>query len=313
MENLIFVSAQPATFYYCWQVEVMINNFIEMGVSPDKIHIVSSIDERIPNEWQKLVSGYDTVNFFFYKDTRKTKHYISSIRPNILKQHWQNNSELKQKVVFYNDCDIMFTKPISQWITNEMVNDKMWYGSDTRWYIGHDYIKSKGNDVLDLMCELVGIDKKIVQINEVNSIGAQYIIKNVDYTFWEKVELDSENLFNQITKLNQIKKQKDPNYHELQIWCADMWSILWNIWKLGFETKCHPNLEFSWATSPAEHWDRFNIFHNAGVLNSNSELFYKSDYLYKLPYHINLYVKKDSTSFYYWQFIKKVGTKSVLK
>ena len=43
MKNLRFICAQPSTMYYAWQVEVMINNFIEMGVNPNFIDIVSKI------------------------------------------------------------------------------------------------------------------------------------------------------------------------------------------------------------------------------------------------------------------------------
>jgi hypothetical protein len=37
MKNLRFVCAQPAIPYYTWQVEVMIHNFIEMGVAMRKM------------------------------------------------------------------------------------------------------------------------------------------------------------------------------------------------------------------------------------------------------------------------------------
>ena len=75
------------------------------------------------------------------------------------------------------------------------------------------------------MCGIVGINPLIPQIMNSNSGGAQYIMKNVDASFWEKVEKDSEELFNQITELNNQKKTEDPTYHELQIWCADMLSM----------------------------------------------------------------------------------------
>ena len=58
----------------------------------------------------------------------------------------------------------------------------------------------------------------------------------------------------------------------------------------------------------------YKEFNWSGELtHSKAELFFKSDYVYKLPYNLNLYVKKDSTSYYYWQLIKEVGKKSVLK
>lgn len=320
MKNLRFICCQPRILYYAWQVEVMINNFIEMDVNPNQIHILVATN---PNDetsstknidvWNKLVSGYKDVRFFFYEDTRKLPiYYISSIRPNILKQHFSYHKYLQNETIFYHDCDIAFTKPTSEWITDEMINDKNWYGSDCRWYISYEYIISKGEDVLDKMCEIVKIHKNIVKENELNGIGAQYIMKNLSSEYWEMVEEDCERLFYEINKLSHKKKELNPEYHELQIWCADMWAVLWNAWKWGYNTICHKNLEFSWATSPENVWNRMNIFHNAGAINNMSGLFFKSDYATKFPYNEKINIKEGTTSYEYWKLVQKTGKKTVL-
>ena len=310
--NLRFISAQPAIPYYTWQVEVMLNNFIEMGINLNNVDIVCwKKDGVIPEAWSKLANNY-AARFFFYDDTRVTKDYISSIRPNILKQHWKLHPELKDETIFYHDCDIIFTKPISEWITEDMINDDRWYGSDTRWYIGHDYILSKGDDVLDLMCDIVGIHKVVVKGNEKNSIGAQYIMKGITHYYWDKVERESELLFKDVSELNNRKKAEDPKHHELQIWCADMWAVLWNGWKMRKNTECHPNMEFSWATSTEEDYLKMNIFHNAGITGSDSGKFYKAHYMDKLPYNENLQITPNTASWYYWNEIQKTAKKSVL-
>jgi len=310
--NLRFVSAQPAIPYYTWQVEVMLNNFMEMGINLNNVDIVCwKKDGIIPEAWSKLANNY-AARFFFYDDTRITKDYISSIRPNILKQHWLANPELRYETIFYHDCDIIFTKPIKEWITEDMINDDKWYGSDTRWYIGHDYILSKGNDVLTLMCDIVGIGKDVIKKNEKNSIGAQYIMKNLTYYYWDRVERESELLFKDVNVLNNKKKAKDPTHHELQIWCADMWAVLWNGWKMGYETICNSNMDFSWATSNEDDYKRMNIFHNAGITGSDSGKFYKAHYMDKLPYNENLQITPNTASWYYWNEIQKTAKKSVL-
>jgi len=310
--SLRFVSAQPATNYYAWQVEVMLNNFMEMGVNPNSIDIVCwKPNGIVPEEWSKLANNYPA-RFFFYNDTRETKHYISSIRPNILKQHWLNNPDLKWESIFYHDSDIVFTKPISEWITDEMITDKKWYGSDTRWYIGHDYIIGKGEDILSEMCRITNIDKELVKSNELNSIGAQYLMKGIDYQFWDDVERDSEILYKEITDLNNFKLSLDPSYHTLQIWCSDMWSLLWNGWKRGNETICHPNFDFSWGTSTEEDYHKLNIMHNAGVTNSTSGLFYKGEWMNKFPYLEPLQINEGTASKKYWEWIQKTAEKSVL-
>lgn len=318
-----FICAQPASIYYAWQVEVMLNNFMSMGVNLNNVDIVCWKENgEIPDEWLKLANGY-AARFFFYNDTRKTKHYISSIRPNILKQHWEKYPQLKFDAIFYHDCDIVFSKPISEWVTDEMITDENWYGSDTRWYIAHSYIKSKGDDIIKKMCEIMEMDESIIESNEMNAIGAQYLMKGIDYEFWDRVERDSERLFKEITDLNNDKIIEDRRtmppdetrqpYHPLQIWCADMWAVLWGGWRIGAKTICHPNFEFSWGTSTKDDYHRFNIMHNAGVTSPNEGLFYKAQFMNELPYGKDLNIRPETASSAYWEWINLTANKSVLK
>jgi hypothetical protein len=307
--NLRFICAQPAIKYYAWQLETMLNNFIEMGINLNQVDIVCwKQNAEIPEEYSKLANGYPA-RFFFYDDTRETRHYISSIRPNILKQHFIKYPELEKEAILYHDCDIVFTKPIN-W--KQFLQDNKWYGSDCRWYIGHDYIISKGEDILDKMCEIVDIDKQLVKDNELNAIGAQYLMKGINAQFWANVEKDCERLFKEITDINNEKKAANPTYHELQIWCSDMWAVLWNGWKLGYESICHPDLEFAWATSTEAEWDKLNIFHNAGCTDAESGLFYKAIYMNEFPYNKNLEIKDGTASKKYYEIIQKLEKKSVL-
>ena len=317
--NLRFICAQPATEYYVWQVEVMLNNFINYGINPNNIDIVCwKVNGVIPDSWSKLANRYPA-RFFFYDDLRETKHYISSIRPNILKQHFQKYPELSSDAIFYHDSDICFTQKID-W--EQFLNDDKWYGSDTRWYIAHSYIKSKGEDVLDKMCEIVDIDKELVESNELNSIGAQYLMKGISWLFWHRVERDCERLFKEITELNNEKIELDRHtmppgesrqpYHPLQIWCADMWAVLWNGWKMGKETVCHPDLEFSWGTSTEADWNRLKIFHNAGVVSGNDGLFYKAMFMNEYPYNKELNIKEGTASWHYWNEIQNTAKTSAL-
>ena len=308
-----WISAQPATTYYAWQVEVMLNNFKSMGINLNDVDIVCwKQNGIIPDEWSKLSSGY-AARFFFYDDTRETKHYISSIRPNILKQHWEKYPELSLHPIFYHDCDIIFSKPISEWITDEMLNDNEWYGSDTRWYIAHSYIASKGQQIIDKMCDIMDLPEELIKDKEMNAIGAQYLMKNVDYEFWNRVEIDSELLFRQITDLNNEIKRETPSYHELQIWCADMWAVLWGAWRRGWKTNCLPEFDFSWGTSSEEEYHKLNIMHNAGVTSANDGLFYKAQWMNELPYNKEINIKEGTASKKYWDWIQTTASKSVLK
>jgi hypothetical protein len=284
---------------------------MSMGVNPNDIDIVCwKVNGVIPEDWSKLAQTYPA-RFFFYDDTRVNKHYISSIRPNILKQHFQEHPYLKWDAIFYHDCDILFTKNPNEWITFEMVQDENWYGSDTRWYISHDYIIGKGEDVLHEMCNIMEISKELVKANEHNCIGAQYLMKHIDTHYWDWVEQKCDRMYKEITDLNNKKKIENPSYHELQIWCSDMWAVLWKGWLMGFKTITHPNFDFSWGTSTESDYHRLNIMHNAGVTNDSSGLFYKSKYMNTLPFDSEE-PRKETASWHYWDWVQKTKEKSCL-
>ena len=310
MKNLRYICCQPAITYYTWQVEVLINNFKKMGVNPNYIDIICAIDnDMIPDDWIKLMTHYNSVRFFFYNDTRIDKSYIPSIYFNLMKQHLQNKHELKDEVLFLHDSDIIFTKPVN---FNNMIAGDAWYLSDTNSYINYDYIQQKGNDVYEGMCEIIGIDKLIPKLMNTNSGGAQYIVKNTTYEFWEKVESDSIKLYKYFNEVEEDFIKNNPNEYPIQKWTAGMWSLLWNAWLFGNQTIVDSRLDFTWSTNLIGECEKYSILHNAGVVNDTNGLFFKANYTNKLPYSDVLDIDETKASYYYWNEIKKVGSKSIL-
>jgi hypothetical protein len=291
--------------YYSWQVQTMLNNFIEVGINQTDIHILLSYDGEVDVKthyvWNKVIERYSDVNFYFYPDLRINKSYVSSIRPNVLSQFYKDYPKFSDLSVFYHDCDILFTKPVD---FSQFLNDDVWYLSDTNSYINSDYIKSKSFGVYEKMCEIIDIDKSIPEKWNNHSGGAQYILKGIDYTFWEKVETDSEKLFVEMTEYNNDIKKDNPLYHELQIWCADMWALLWNGWKAGHVTKVVEELNFCWATDPIEFWDKNTIYHNAGITNDMPLAFNKSNYQNTLP--INLDISKINKKWCNYNYVNAI-------
>lgn len=312
MKELYYLCAQPASQYYAWQVEVMLENFLENGIDPEKIHILCAVlpGAKIAEAWNSLTRKYDKVSFMFYFDERETKNYVSSIRPHILAKHFKIFPHLKENAVFYHDCDVLFTKPID-W--SQFLNDEIWYCSKTESYISDGYIKSKGFGIYEKMCEIIGIDESIPESNRGNSGGAQYIIKNVDSEFWEKVEKDCESLYTYFMEHLKEHPQTE-TYHPIQAWTADMWAVLWNGWKFNHEVKVVPEMNFCWPTHPQSWWETNNIFHNASITpDMKEEYFYKGDYRGKLPYNIDISkYKRDSCSYKYAEKIIEVGNKSCI-
>jgi hypothetical protein len=279
-----FICAQPAIPYYTWQVEVMINNFIRNGVNPNDMHILCAYydDNLPPLDWIKLKDKYGTVNFFFYKDTRESHNYIPSIYFNMMKQHLRVYPQLEKEVLFLHDCDIIFTRPID---FSDMEKDDVWYLSNTVGYIGTQYILTKGEGVYNRMCNVIGIDPEIPKARNADSGGAQHIVKNTTFEYWDKVEKDAIKLYDHFCKEEPLWKGKG---YPIQKWTAGMWSLLWNAWLFGHQTKVDSRLDFCWATDPINRWHETPIYHNAGVTDDRKELFYKAAYMQKNPYDIKL-------------------------
>ena len=130
-------------------------------------------------------------------------------------------------------------------------------------------------------------------------------MKNLTYYYWDRVEKESELLFKDVNVLNNKKKAKDPTHHELQIWCADMWAVLWNLWKRDRKTKIIKELNFTWATEPIVKWGENSIFHNAGINNNKDKAFYKANYINKIPPN-DLEINPTLASFKYYELVKQI-------
>jgi len=295
-----YICAQPATQYYAWQIDVMLYSFRTVGVNLEDVHIVCAIHNEIDPYFDRLMRKYTGVLFSFYEDTRYDKSYISSIRPHVLKKHFKAFGDLSKETILYHDSDIVFTKPLNIELYKD--ND-VCYLSDTISYIGHDYIVSKGEDVLDRMLHIVGIDKETVKRNQESSGGAQYLLKGIDEYYWHDVEKDCTRLYKEISEMNLQKKKENPDIHEIQIWCADMWAVLWNLWKRKKTTEVIKEMDFSWAISHIEDWHKNSIYHNAGVISSEGGMFYKGEYLSNLP-NLNLDISQNKCSYNYYKIIQ---------
>jgi hypothetical protein len=304
-----YICAQPANTYYLWQVEVMINNFIRVGINPNDIEILLSYNGNIDERWLKMQKHYNTVRFFFYPDTREDRRYIPSIYFNALKQHLKAYPNLKDEVLFTHDSDTIFThKPNF----NGMIGGSTWYVSDTKAYLNYDYIQQKGNDTYLQMCKIVDIDERIPKLMNSNTGGAQYIVKNTSYEFWEKVELDACKLYEYFCEIEPHYVKKHENDYPIQKWTAGMWSYVWNAWRLGIETVIHKDLDFTWSTNVYETTEKCAILHNAGVTGDKKDLFFKGAYTNSLPYNEPLELNKGFASYYYWEEIQRTKEKSIL-
>lgn len=317
--NLIFVSAHPDIPYFHWQTKIYTYNFIERGIKPENIHVLFVMvnGNNLPTpeslEFKKL-----GINVHHYIDDRYDKKYIPSLRPMALSKWLKENPELS-KLYFYHDSDIVFRELPN---FDNLIYDDILYLSDTNSYLNYDYVKDcsnryeqvhrslKENQLFNLMAEIINIPIDLIKENNDNSGGAQYLLKNVDYKFWEKVYDDCINLYSSLSAFHRMY----PISNEIQMWTADMWALLWNLWLFGHKTRISDDLSFSWATDTIEIYENHNILHMAGVTdNLKHNTFYKGEFinvnpLQKLMENKNYfnYVDKNSSTIKYIEIMKKI-------
>jgi len=275
------------------------------------------------NKWEKIMELYPEADFAFYKDTGDVSKYlgvyIPILRPYCLMRYFQDHPEMISKAVFYCDCDVIFTDKFN---IDKFKDDDINYLSDTNSYISASYFDSKTKDVLpekleeyktlDVLAQvtsLIGIDRATCEKNNLHSGGAQYLLKNIDGQFWEKVLKDCLIIRMYLQNINRnFFASEDKGF---QSWCADMWAVLWNGWLLGNETKVVSEMNFSWATDTKNRWEETTIFHNAGVTGTGKH-FYKGIYQSQLPYNIDDTFDEQFCSKLYFNEIKETAAKSCL-
>jgi hypothetical protein len=311
MKNkIVFICAQPDVSYFHWQVEVFINDAIRNGVNPNWIEIIFAYEDNPTKDSIDLARRYPFVRFFFYEKTKIENYgYIPILRPDVLSKHFLRFPDLSNDVIFYHDCDIIFRELPD---FDSLSSDSIWYFSDTVSYIGSDYIKSKSNELFVNMCKIAGIDPEIVEFNNKNSGGAQYLMKGIDSNFWLDVMRVSLDLYKymydaEIKERASLEQSEIATYNPIQKWCADMWGVLWCGLKRGANIRISEELGFSWATSIGnDEWTKNKIMHNAGITSScNGKLFYKGDYINKFPWDEDFStIDRNSNSYNYVRAIE---------
>ena len=290
MKELLFVSAQPDVLYFHWQTELYVNNFISKGINPKNIHVIFGLPEGKEELSERAFLLKSTgVNVHHFKDDRILKHYIPSIKPYLIKKWLEKNPE-HGKLFFLHDSDIVFRELPN---FDDLVDDEDNYVSDTKGYIGLNYIKSceqkyrnkypqlNETPIIDLMSEIVGINKFILEQNDQHVGGAQYLLKNQEVDIWNKIYHDSNKLY---FKLLEFQKNHPLDDGHLQVWTAEMWSLLWNQWLYGYRTKVSESLSFSWASDNIGKYEEKNILHMAGVTEDMKDRkFYKGEFIEEDP------------------------------
>jgi hypothetical protein len=294
MSKPILITCQPTDTYFVWQNHMYIESCLGQGFEEEQIHILlyNPIGRVYNTSWDNLKKCYPKLNIFVYEDKGVQQFlgtYIPILRPHILWQHFEAFPELQDRTIVYTDCDILWTDNMN---IDHLLEDDINYVSDAISYLNHSYFESKYRDVLpekleeaksiDFLkgvCDIVGIDKQVVIDNNSNTGGVQYILKDIDASFWKKVEID-------VLKIRMYLQQMNRSYFKdensgIQSWCADLWAVQFNLWYFNKKSKVVKELDFAWSTDPIIKLDTYPILHNAGIVSETGNgypAFYKGKY-----------------------------------
>lgn len=341
MREMIFINCVPDDLYFSWQEEVFIENVRRLGYTEQIRILVFLPHDRLAGGfrgiWKRLEERYSqqNVKFYYYPDTDnflktiREVNYIPLLRPYVLSKHFEEHPELQEHAIFYHDSDIVFTKYMD---FEPFLGDQTNYVSDTKSYLNSDYLLSKYNDVvpnlqdlykeyeagiLEGLASTCRIPFQTVIDNKDRTGGAQYLLKNIDAAFWSSVLqscIDIRKYLNY--DLGGINKKFFSSENAgFQSWCADMWAVLWNLWRRGDTTETPQAFDFAWATDTRERWSQVSIYHDAGVVGENTTyLFNKRSHQYinniSTPFQDDLsHVSKDYASSLYVDEILQVKQK----
>jgi len=335
--ELRIFSAQPNDLYFVWQLKVQLHNLRKYGLSSSYTALIWKHSNRkdredFDMEWKGLQKDFPETNFVFYEDNSgeldtfiKRFNYIPLLRPWLLGKYFKENPSLKDDAILYIDSDVIFTKEPD--FLFRLKDDDINYLSDTKSYISASYFDSKEKDVLpekvegyknmDVLDELLkefGLNREVAMKNQEGSGGAQYLLKNIDSQFWQDVFKGCMKIRVNLTSVN--RRFFESENKGFQSWCADMWSILFNLWKRGNETACPPEMDFAWATDFIDKWDRVYIYHDAGDCSvpqrGDQWLFNKRSLPYvnneRTPFDDDLsFVSKENCSWHYARAIENAN------
>ena len=281
MRQLHYITCCPTDKYFLFQVGAWLANLEELG-EIERAHVLlyHPKGRQEHDGWEIMKEMFPKATIKVYEDSALfplISLYIPIIRPYLMSNYMAQRPELAKEAIFYCDSDILFVeKPKLE----DYLQDDVCYLSDTVSYIGSDYIvgkykqakqgmqeELKDKNVLKELCSIVGIDEQTALNNNLNSGGAQYLIKDMGAEFWKKVLKDCISIKVHLDDVNKhFFVDGNTGY---QSWCADMWSVLYNLWYFKKETKVIKEMDFAWATDPIQKLDNVAILHNAGITNTH--------------------------------------------
>lgn len=271
-----YVSVITDYTYLLWQQEIQAFNFRKLGILDDLVVVVLH-DPGIPLSDHARQLG-TLVQTHYFENDQPRRHYTPSNKPwglmKLLEQHPEYGHRL-----FLLDSDVIFRETLDF----TKLEGPTWYVSDSGavGYLGYNYLKAMlGHEQVEEMANLVGLTAERLQLEQPNSGGAQYYMKDVTSEFCRTVAHDSIKLYDWA-----IQQKRESGTYKIQVWTAEMWSWLWNAFKT-VPVRTHPEMNFAWAAHTLSDWETQKMLHLAGVVGTEKGCFFKGKYTQQIPWEV---------------------------
>ncbi len=279
---MISICSQPDDPYFHWQNLVQFYNLEKLGLLENHRAVFLYRDGEKPSEFINKFKEAHPENVFIFKDTRLQKHYIPTLKIHGVVKYLEQDT--KDQDLFLIDSDVIFREAVD---FSLFTKDNVVYCSDTKGYLGYQYLKTKGDEIIKSMCAYIGVSfDTIVEKND-ESGGAQLYYKGIPHNilidYFKEVEIQSPRLYD-IMRTHITYNDYEPT---IQAWTSEMWCVLWILWKRNIETEIVKELDFRWATDPIEMWQTNKILHMAGVTSDSKDKFYKGNFINSNPFNHN--------------------------
>lgn len=297
---MITICSQPDNTYFHWQNLIQFYNFKKLGILENHRAVFLVNPKQKPTDFILKFKKQFPDNVFIFNDERVEKHYIPTIKIHGVVKYLEHDTQQQDLVLI--DSDIILREPIDYSLFTE---DNTVYCSDTKGYLGYQYLKTKGDDIIKDMCDFMGITfDDVVNYND-QSGGAQLYYKGVDglLDYFREIDDKAPKLYNLMVKHPTYNDYNPP----IQAWTAEMWAVLWLLWKRDVKTEIHKELDFRWATDPITMWDTTKILHMAGVTANMKDKFFKGSFIGRSPFNEDFsYINENSITHMYVKEMKEL-------
>jgi len=290
MREYSIISCVEDNERFIWETTVQLHNARKYNLS-DKFRILVflpayNLSRGLSPKWKELANIFKETKFFFFVDKTASVtdlaveyQYIPIHRLCSLEQHFKDFPELEKQAILYIDSDVIFTSTPK---FLDYLEDDVNYLSDTHTYLNHEYLASKEKDivkgkeeeykkanVIAKAASFAKLTEEDLKQNNNNTGGAHYLFKNITSKFFSScietcllVRMYFQ-VVNQQFFPGDLPLERENN--GIQSWCADMWSIQWNLWRFKLPSETPSWMDFTWATEETSKLDKRFWMHNAGV------------------------------------------------